>query len=248
MWLHPSVYYLKSVFYYCNMSCYWVLVPGSEHHSEMYEPLEIELESRSSWNSKTAYRTCFWYVLTGVRKLRWEISDPSSLTTTMSLGLDESLKEGRGAMPDSKNPLAGTKPFGLFFMHMVPLLTMSACYWQGINVWREPSVRKRSLTTSDASLALANNIWTRRNPTYPVMMIRTLDSDGAKECRSMTAVVYDTCVSTAGIRQRNLIQAWLSSEILAVPKMDWLATLWLPECDTRIQYTLQTVYLRLDAE
>ena len=73
-------------------------------------------------------------------------------------------------------------------------------------------MRKRSLTTSDAGLAMVSNVWIRRYSTYPVMIIRTLDSDGTKECRSITAVVYNRCVSNAGIRQRKLIQARLSGE------------------------------------
>ena len=92
-------------------------------------------------------------------------------------------------------------------------------------------MRRRSLATSDASLAKVKNVRIRRYWTYPVMITRTLDSGGVNKCRSMTAVVYNRYVSNAGIRQRKLIQACLGGEIPAVPKMDWLATLCLPERD-----------------
>jgi hypothetical protein len=43
-----------------------------------------------------------------------------------SPSFDPSLKDGRGAMPASRKPLAGTMPCGLGFMQMVPpVMTIS---------------------------------------------------------------------------------------------------------------------------
>ena len=44
--------------------------------------------------------------------------------TLMSAGFDRSLKDGRGAIHDSRNPRAGTKPSGLRFMQIVPPVIM----------------------------------------------------------------------------------------------------------------------------